>query len=337
MTTKHFDTFSSSMMSPEKAKNGDFCLIEYLDANQLLILLAADGVGSCPCDWKASQMSCELFLNHFKNNLRNQTIEQNINLSLDKTNEEILSLEGVCKGMKSTLSVVVWEIAEDLIYHVSIGDSRIYLYGNQELEQITQDESNALVMKGKDGKRILSSGSLMVREGITNAVGTPHLSFEIHSIHITNYQAIILATDGFYKATYSFDEDIKRALETFYLQGALANINTIYKDYQKDDATVVIARKKGFDIKNKEQILDLVMQNIDFKTHTLSKLLVSQIIFQEIEGCISSKSEEILLKLLIYCRTYQINFGRENRIIFLTKVAENKLQNPEIYRLLRIS
>ena len=52
---------------PHKNTNGDFCDFKILEKEELVILTISDGVGSNPCDWKASKISCQNFIDEFGN------------------------------------------------------------------------------------------------------------------------------------------------------------------------------------------------------------------------------------------------------------------------------
>ena len=44
-------------MGPEKSRNGDHALVRN-QGEGLVVLAVADGVGSRPCDWRASEVAC---------------------------------------------------------------------------------------------------------------------------------------------------------------------------------------------------------------------------------------------------------------------------------------
>ena len=90
-----------SYKNPHKNRNGDFCEFEILENDQLVILTLGDGVGSSPCDWKASKVSCQKFIETFKEN-SNEDISQRFLESLKAVNQEVILTTDGCKGMKTT-------------------------------------------------------------------------------------------------------------------------------------------------------------------------------------------------------------------------------------------
>ena len=66
-------------------------------------LTLGDGVGGSPCDWKASKISCQKFIDAFVTSSEKEIPERMIE-SIRATNLEILSETGTCKNMESIFS-----------------------------------------------------------------------------------------------------------------------------------------------------------------------------------------------------------------------------------------
>jgi len=171
------EVVQSSLKNPNKQKNGDFCQSDFLENENILLAVLCDGVGSNACDWKASQVGCNLFIENFKQN-SNLEITQRITLAIQKVNLELVLETGACEGMKSTFSTVVWEIEKKQFHYVSIGDSRIYEYNESGITQISKDESKPIILRKKDGKPMIISGVAIVAEGVTNVIGSRELEFK---------------------------------------------------------------------------------------------------------------------------------------------------------------
>jgi len=122
-----FDVAKNSLQNPNKLKNGDYCQSHFLTDENILIVVLCDGVGSNACDWKASKIGCEFFIENFKNG-NPSNITQRITQAIEAVNQEILLEVGSCENMKSTFTTVVWEFDANKFHYVSIGDSRIYEY-----------------------------------------------------------------------------------------------------------------------------------------------------------------------------------------------------------------
>jgi hypothetical protein len=57
------------LREPSKAKCGDSCRYEILDAEKLAVCCIADGVSGAAFDWKASATACDVFMSAFKTNI----------------------------------------------------------------------------------------------------------------------------------------------------------------------------------------------------------------------------------------------------------------------------
>lgn len=58
--------------------------------------------------------------------------------------------------MMTSLSLAVWQIGENTIHFLNVGDSRIYLGAESALKQITVDDSQSVVVK-RDGRILLDA------------------------------------------------------------------------------------------------------------------------------------------------------------------------------------
>lgn len=133
---KHFESTFLSQKYHQKNQNGDAQKIEYLQTLQYLSISVADGVGSCPCDWKASDSACKLFGEYFQHKISIMPIEEAMYQAITDCNQYILDTQGDCEGMKTTFSVLIWDLQKDTIHYVNIGDSRIYLIKQEHLKLV---------------------------------------------------------------------------------------------------------------------------------------------------------------------------------------------------------
>jgi RHS repeat-associated protein len=123
----------------------------------------ADGVGSRPCDWLAAQTACQKFIESLTLPLLPDSWEHSIRI----IDQIVSNPPEECKGMMTTFVAVVWNLYENYVEFVSIGDSRIYLVKkNKEVIQLTKDESKAVNLRDKNGKLLLSGGYTHIRSGI---------------------------------------------------------------------------------------------------------------------------------------------------------------------------
>ena len=111
-----YDVIGYSIANFGKEKNGESFLFERLEEESLLIAVVADGVSQQPCDWLASQTTCQTLIDHFKTNVSQIDIGKRLSESILHTNRVVGLTEGKCRKMASTLSVVVCSQSEAEFY-----------------------------------------------------------------------------------------------------------------------------------------------------------------------------------------------------------------------------
>ena len=105
------------------------------------LFVVCDGVGGYKGAEIASKMCCKIFMNDFYS-------EENINYIPDWLEHEIkiinneIVAQGIMLGNKSmSTTLVSLVLKEDTAYLNNVGDSRIYIFTDDKLEQITEDHS----------------------------------------------------------------------------------------------------------------------------------------------------------------------------------------------------
>ena len=116
---------------------------------------------------------------------------QNINTIIY---EQAISNENL-KGMGTTVSGVI--VINDEMYYAHVGDSRIYTYNENDVQQITTDHTyvNTLLLNGLiTFKQALKHPK---RHVLTNALGIKkNASIDIGQIRLRDNEKILLCTDG---------------------------------------------------------------------------------------------------------------------------------------------
>ena len=317
-----------SYKNPHKNKNGDFCEFEIVENEKLVILTLGDGVGSSPCDWKASKLSCQNFIESFKMN-SNQDIAERFSQSLKKVNQKVILTTDMCQGMKTTFCGVVWDFVNRKIYYTNIGDSRIYEYSNNEFRQISTDEVKSVILRKRDGKPMIISGVAVTAEGVTNVIGSRELIYKVNVKSDEDIEGIVLSSDGMHGVSTKFEEDILGAINIINLEDGLEQICHKYKDNQKDDMTIIALRR----VKNENnfsKIISYILDNEDFSD--ISNLEISKALLQGIDEGIKKKDPLKVNKLLSISETKRIDFGRENVGNLISLMFKVDFQDGEIYQ-----
>ena len=195
----------------KRSNNEDACFVFLADK----VYLVADGVGGGNAGEIASRTAVKEIANYIEDHplaeaTNKYAVVNYLQACLDKTNEEIFEKARRYeenKGMATTAAIVY--IKGGKAYIANVGDSRVYLYRNGELVQLTEDHTyvNTLLNAG-----IISQEQAAVDERknvITKALGAEDtVEPDFFQLEIVKNDILILCTDGLY------DEVDERSMKT---------------------------------------------------------------------------------------------------------------------------
>lgn len=107
------------------------------------LFVLADGVGGAQSGEVAAELASNwLFQRYYQDKLHENSVSEFLSTSIQSVNKRIWALaqehekyEGMCTTLVSTL------VIDKKAYFHSVGDSRVYLFRNENLEQISEDQS----------------------------------------------------------------------------------------------------------------------------------------------------------------------------------------------------
>jgi serine/threonine protein phosphatase PrpC len=248
-----------------------------------------------------------------------------IDAAVRAANEEIVTQNIGNPRMLTSLVVAVWDWAKHEIHYVSIGDSRMYTMANSDLKLITSDESVSVIMRGRDGKPIMSSGTLAIGKGVTNVIGVPEMQFTVNIMPVEEIFAIVLATDGFFGSATFGSDHMRTIVNQVDLQNALDMREMLYHDAQSDDSTVVIARNNDFAAGGSTRIHELLAANRHYSGSGLPAFVVSKELIKQLEHSIKLHEHDNCLAILKYASEMKIDLGASafKRMLDLLSLTEN--------------
>lgn len=305
-----FSISKFSEKKPSKLRCGDYVDYAVIESENLIVLALADGVGSTACDWKAAETTVNSFINNFSSNSKFD-IADRFEISVNQTDSTVRSEQGACSGMSATLVAAIWDMKNKMIYYTSIGDSRIYAYNGDKLTQITHDDSKAVIMRKKDGKPYEAAGSVVIMEGITNAIGALK-PFEIHKLTDAGIHGLVFMSDGVYNYLPNFETELINLFENIDLTDEhLKRMHTQTGSEQGDDFSVLMVRNNTTDY------------NFDINASTINipKFHVAQAILKQLTEAIEKKESDKTLALTSFCKENSIKLGEKNieKLIALMK------------------
>ena len=218
-------TIKSSAFSLAKRKEltgDDFYDVQTI--GNLSVAIVCDGVGSADEGAKAAKRATNYLMNNFKIRPKTWSIEKSI-LSFIKSINSILYKESQINYERSelvtTLTIVV--IEGNRLYGANVGDSRVYLYRNKKITQLSNDH----VMQEDGYENVL-----------TQAIG---MDTNVEPFYFENSiekdDKILLCSDGLYSLMN------KNRLEDEIALGAHALVkkaSKLVKDNLPDDTTAVV-------------------------------------------------------------------------------------------------
>jgi serine/threonine protein phosphatase PrpC len=167
------------------------------------VFAVADGMGGRPGGAQASRLAVRAFMDHLRrvnpSQIDSPAALRNAVAMANTAIRAVVEADPKMHGMGTTLTAAVLTEGGGRIVHV--GDSRAYLFAGGQLEQLTQDHT--LVSELVDRKMLAEEAvdSFLLRHVLSRAIGTrPSVEPEIVDFHLTQYDWLLLATDGFCNA-----------------------------------------------------------------------------------------------------------------------------------------
>ncbi|WP_304546160.1 bifunctional protein-serine/threonine kinase/phosphatase [Sulfurimonas microaerophilic] len=190
----------------------------------LTIAVVCDGVGSAAEGAEAAKRTTTYLINNFKNRPKSWSIEKSMKSFIKSINnilykESLINYERV--ELVTTLAIVV--IEGNRLYGANIGDTRIYLYRDQSLTQVSFDHS-----MNESGYEGVLTQAIGINENIE-----PYYFENI----IQNGDKILLCSDGLYNV---LSENI---IENSIVSGAynlVKKASRVMNEDLADDTTAVV-------------------------------------------------------------------------------------------------
>lgn len=203
--------------------------------------IVADGMGGHEGGEIASTIAIDDISSHILSEVTVTT--ETLRNAIEKTNKEILLKVGKnpeLEGMGTT-SVIAY-VDTDKILWANVGDSRLYIYRDEELIQITKDHSYVQTLV--DSGEISREDKLTHphKNYLTRAVGVDEdLRIDTGEIELRNKDRILVCSDGL--SAYVSETVIGNilALESDDMQAVEALIASVYEVGARDNVTVIVA------------------------------------------------------------------------------------------------
>ena len=218
------------------------------------LFVVADGMGGALGGERASAMAVDcvehFMLNTFKwffhlKGSEGQGVLAEFQTALQKVDAKVFHEarhNAELWGMGTTLTMAYCLDHELFVIHV--GDSRCYLYRQNDLHQVTKDHTLVQEMLRRGVLQPEEAGTHRLRHVITNVVGGNEAGVhpEVHKIHLEPDDVLLLCSDGLTEMVP--DEDIRKVLaaEADPRRACVQLVERANANGGKDNITVIVVR-----------------------------------------------------------------------------------------------
>lgn len=237
MSKNNIKTSGFSLAKREEIIGDDYYEIKQL--NDLTIAVLCDGVGSAEEGAQAAKKVAQHIVTNFKNIPKTWSIEKALKTFISSINS-ILYAQSIQDYERPELvtTVTVAVIKGNRLYGANVGDSRIYLYRNKDLSQLSHDHNE----EGMDSV-------------LTDAVGIDKdIEIFYFENNIQKDDRILLCSDGLY-SVMSENLIIKHLENGAY--SLVKKASSLMEDNLPDDTSAVVLEVNDTDEIEKMKNLDL--------------------------------------------------------------------------------
>lgn len=333
MEQKEYRICRGSIPPDQKHRCGDHILFAEILVEQLVVLTLADGIGSLHHDHEASKTACAGFVESFAS-----AEQTDLCLRFEKALKEADKAvsdppDPEMKGMMCTFIGVVWDMKLNRILYDSIGDSRLFKHTSTGLERISTDDKKAVIIRDKSGKLISQNGVLVVREGLTNALGYHGAKIMVKTAEFGVGESLVLSSDGMYELP-DFEKQMLDVLKNSDLDAALERFVRKNKELFNDDASVLILQRTSLPDHAIGILHKAVNEGIACSDLMLPEHLVSRWMMDEFMQLIRQKDRPALEKMTEYTIRYDLKLSESFIHSAIDEMKRCEFMNTLFYNLL---
>lgn len=217
-----------------------------------VIAALADGMGGYSNGKMASSLVVNLFVKEFNKKRQIEPVDKFFHETLQLSNKRLLEK---AKGKKTGTTLVAVVIFEGYLSWVSVGDSAIALFRNQEFQNLNQKQIFQTVLEKEYLSGHISKEEVLnnpKKKRLTNYVGHENFREIISSkraIKLQHGDRIILCSDGVYNSITEMEME-KALMKNLPPQKAAEEIIDLIKAKNiknQDNATIIILEKNNSD------------------------------------------------------------------------------------------
>lgn len=186
----------------KRENNEDYMLTYNIDADTN-VYVVLDGIGGNSGGEVASKLAAEKTIEYIKEHYNEKNIANMLRFAVKYANKIVYETGKENKDYKNMgTTIAMLFVKDDVAYHISVGDSRIYEITDNGLVQLTEDDTyvNALV---KDNIISLEEAKVHPeRHVILRALGiAKNVTFDVNKMENVKDKKYLLCTDGLFVAS----------------------------------------------------------------------------------------------------------------------------------------
>ena len=215
-----------------------------LDLRCRRIFAVCDGMGGEDFGDDASEISAGV-IEFFKGALceaEQEELHNVVNAYAIKANNEIWEMVRRQQGYQSGSTLAMAIVDKDVVNIFNIGDSRVYLYKNKQIEQVTEDQTLAMKKFKENIYTAEQAKNSHDSHRITNFLGIDERGYGPQAVHTGTYPAetmmILICSDGL--TDMCCDEEIADILAEKNDNHADALVNRAIENGGIDNITCVV-------------------------------------------------------------------------------------------------
>ncbi len=190
--------------------------VDVLAEDSAFTAVVCDGMGGLEGGYKASKTVVDTLIEFIKNRDRSEPISSLYYRSIDILDEQVFSLiDSEGEKLNSGTTVVSTYIENDLLYWMSVGDSRLYILRGDDIVAATRDHNYFLTLNAMPEGFVPTEDDIAKGAALISYIGMGGVSImdiSNNPVALVPGDYILLTTDGLFKALD--DEKIKEIIRS---------------------------------------------------------------------------------------------------------------------------
>lgn len=190
-----------------------------------VLAVVADGMGGMSNGGQASHLAVRTFLHAYMTKVDNEPVSTAMLRALNEANQSVISLRHQVAEERVGTTLVAAVAHDNALHWVSVGDSRLYLWRNEQLTQLSQDHIYANDLDRDAANGYISREDAQnhpERPSLTSFLGLDTLELIDHNplpFPLLAGDRLLLCSDGLYAAleeveiTPLFEPDAQQTAE----------------------------------------------------------------------------------------------------------------------------